>query len=846
MADTISHHVDTDYSNLFKQVDLFRNEISKSLDSKYRSEKGQYFTPSNLAQFMASMFAQRPRVLNILDAGAGVGSLSTALIIAACKWDKKPQVITVTAYESERNFVEYLNNIYKSCERLCNKVGIEFASEVICEDFIREAADMVGGQTLFSPIQRRFNAAILNPPYKKINSSSNTRQILRRAGLETSNLYTAFLWLAFRLLEPGGEFVSITPRSFCNGPYFLPFRKAFLKTMSLRQIHVFESRDKAFSDDDILQENIILHAVRGLPVDTVTISTSVEPNDETITIQEVNFSDVVLPEDPNKFIYVIPDRLKQQLVARMRGLSATLKELGLSVSTGKVVDFRVRQRLRDAPGHKSVPLIYPAHFYDGYIHWPNSKTKKPNALDITGIDEGQLKSLLVSSGWYVLVRRFSSKEEKRRLMAAVYNPDLVSKQSFGIENHLNYYHQNGEGLPSSLAKGLAGFLNSTMVDEYFRQFSGHTQVNAADLRNLRYPNKEQLIKIGDKIGGFFPTSNQLDQIIIEELNMVGKYDEDLPISINAKKKIDEALTILREFGLPRNQLNQRSALTLLALSDIKPGSEWAEANAILLGITEMMNYFQDYYGVSYAPNTRETVRRQTVHQFIQIGLVLSNPDDLTRPVNSPHTKYQIAPQVIWLIKKFGQYEWDNALQLFLGKAQQLRNLQVRERTMSLIPVKLPNDKEVKLTAGGQNILIKQIIEDFCARFTPGGLVLYLGDAGEKLRIFERDYLEKLGIFIDEHSKIPDVVVYLPEKNWLILIEAVTSHGPIDIKRYNELKELFKNSAAPLVFVTAFPTRKIMVRYLSEIAWETDVWISENSSHLIHFNGERFLGPYESD
>ena len=164
--------------------------------------------------------------------------------------------------------------------------------------------------------------------------------------------------------------------------------------------------------------------------------------------------------------------------------------------------------------------------------------------------------------------------------------------------------------------------------------------------------------------------------------------------------------------------------------------------------------------------------------------------------------------------------------------------------MVLIPVRLPNGTELKITAGGQNVLVKKIVEDFCPRFTPGGVVVYVGDTGDKQRHIESGYFEQLGVRMDEHGKIPDVVVHLPEKNWLVLIEAVTSHGPIGLKRHNELKDLFKGARAGLVFVTSFLTRRAMTRYLADIAWETEVWVAEAPSHIIHFNGERFLGPYE--
>lgn len=827
--------------DLLGRIDRLRSDMSQILDSNTRVEKGQFFTPSNLAQFMASMFDQRPKELNILDPGAGIGSLSAALILAACEWEQKPEVITVTAYESENLFLKHLGDTYNDCERICEKIGIELKSEILYGDFIREASDLAIGRTMFAPVLKKYNAVILNPPYKKINSISTTRRILKNIGIETSNLYSAFLWLAIRLLETDGELVSITPRSFCNGPYFFPFRKAFLKAMSLRRIHVFETRDKAFGSDDVLQENVVMHAAKSSQGETVLITTSDEPKDESITIEEVNIANVIHPYDKNLFIHIVPNKFKQQIGQEMRGLSTTLNELGISVSTGKVVDFRASQLLKAQPEIGTVPLIYPAHFKDGFIHWPNGQTKKPNALMADGIGK-EADELLIPPGWYVLVKRFSSKEEKRRVVAAIYNPEIVSQQFIGVENHLNYYHQNGKGLLPTQAKGLSGFLNSTLVDEYFRQFSGHTQVNATDLRNLRYPNAKQLDRIGHRIDNIIPPQSILDQIVMEELGMT-QMDTSLPESIQAKNKIDEALEILRAFGLPRMQQNQRSALTLLALLDIKPGSKWKNASANLRGITEMMDFFRDVYGITYAPNTRETVRRQTVHQFLQVGLVVANPDNITRPINSPHTKYQVESTAVEVIKTFGSYEWKQNLSEYLKIAQHIQLLQVRERDMTLIPVKLPDDKDIFITPGGQNILIKQIVEDFCPRFTPGGLILYLGDAGGKFAYYESEYLANLGIIIDQHSKIPDVVVHLPEKNWLVLIEAVTSHGPIDIKRQNELKELFKGSQAPLVFITAFPTKKTMVKFVSVLAWETDVWVAENPSHLIHFNGERFLGPY---
>lgn len=312
---------------------------------------------------------------------------------------------------------------------------------------------------------------------------------------------------------------------------------------------------------------------------------------------------------------------------------------------------------------------------------------------------------------------------------------------------------------------------------------------------------------------------------------------------SAAKRVSETLSILQALKVPREQQNERSALTLLALLGMTPRKRWADAEAPMLGITETMDYFQKEFGKKYAPNTRETVRRFTVHQFVQMGLVLANPDDPGRPVNSPDNRYQVAPTLLKLAREYGSPSWNESLKSFVSSSEALRRLQPRERKMEFIPVKLPDGQELKLTAGGQNELVKRIVEEFCPRFTPGGLLVYVGDTGNKQRHLEEGYLQKLGLTFDEHGKMPDVVVHLPKKNWLVLIEAVTSHGPIGLKRHNELKDLFKEAKGSLVFVTAFLTRRAMTKYLSEIAWETEVWIAEAPSHIIHFNGERFLGPY---
>ncbi len=312
----------------------------------------------------------------------------------------------------------------------------------------------------------------------------------------------------------------------------------------------------------------------------------------------------------------------------------------------------------------------------------------------------------------------------------------------------------------------------------------------------------------------------------------------------ARLKIREALRVLKELGFPRQQVNERSALTLLALLDLKPGDAWSEVRDPLMGITPMMEFFEEHYGKHYAPNTRETVRRQTVHQFVQAALAILNPDEPSRPTNSPKAVYRIAPSALALLREFGAPEWGARLREYLDASVALKTLYARERQMRRIPVVLQQGGTIHLSPGSHNTLVRSILDDFCTLFTPGGRIIYVGDTEKKWAYFDMDSLRDLGLEVQEHGKMPDVVVHYCERNWLVLVEAVTSHGPVNPKRREELSALFAGSKAGIVYVTAFATRRAMVKYLDEISWETEVWIAESPTHLVHFNGERFLGPYE--
>lgn len=501
----------SEIATLLPVVEENRIRSTKDLDAKTRQALGQFQTPGEIADFMSSLFRASWKDLRLIDAGAGVGMLSTALINRVCRLRARPKTICVTAIEIDSALLPYLKHTLEQCHSACEKAGIQFTSQIVHGDFIEWAVETVNDD-LFAAAQS-FNAAIVNPPYRKINSDSRTRLLLRRAGIETSNLYAGFISLLTRLLENNGQLVAITPRSFCNGPYFKPFREQFLATMSLCRLHVFNSRAEAFQEDEVLQENIVFHAVKSaIKPAIVTISTSSRVLSER-SKRIASYRDVVPPDDPDLFIHFVTEESQDQIRRQMTAFATRLDELGVSVSTGRVVDFRARKYLVATPREGTVPLIYPCHFNGGYVHWPRVDTKKPNAI----LDETGTQDLLVPIGIYVLVKRFTAKEERRRIVACIYDPVRIRAQRIGFENHLNYFHTNGAGLTMDFAKGLAAFLNSTLVDSYFRQFNGHTQVNATDLRSLRYPTRRQLESLGRTIGTVFPPQQELDALIVKHL-----------------------------------------------------------------------------------------------------------------------------------------------------------------------------------------------------------------------------------------------------------------------------------------------------------------------------------------
>ena len=488
-------------------ADQLRVDPATAFDRTARNKLGQFMTPAPIASFMAGLFGPLPSNIRLLDAGAGLGSLTAAFVHEVCSHSNKHRSIDVTAFEVDPRLAGHLEGTLAACAAECQRAGVAFASRIISDDFILHAVEPLIASNAKAEV---YNCAILNPPYAKLNTGSAWRRALRQLSIETSNLYTAFIGVALHQLEASGQLVAITPRSFCNGSYFEPFRRLLLDTSAIEHIHVYKSRKKAFQDDDVLQENIIyrLTKAKAQPSE-VRISSSPGPAAADVVTRSVPFREVVQPNDHHHFIRLPTSEQESDLTQSVMALPATLRDLDITVSTGRVVDFRAKNHLRKLPEDGTIPLIYPAHFHRGFVVWPKPESRKPNALLLDEYTVDQV----VPRGTYVLTKRFTSKEERRRIVAVIYDPARIEAEFVGFENHLNYFHYKGGGLDPDLARGLAVFLNSTAVDQFFRLFSGHTQVNATDLRNLHYPSAAQLMDIGKKIDDAMPTQEETDRLV---------------------------------------------------------------------------------------------------------------------------------------------------------------------------------------------------------------------------------------------------------------------------------------------------------------------------------------------
>ena len=811
-----------------------------------RKRHGQFLTTVEVARFMARLLGGLPEDARVLDPAIGSGVLASAVVEHAIQ-KGYPCRLSIDGYETDPQLACVAEHCLALAAEVAAQHDIRVDFKVRTEDFLlsrvplQQAFLFADGQGPDWPGGDLYDGIIANPPYFKL--SKDDRRVTALAGTYTghTNIYTLFMAVATDLIDDGGTACFIVPRSFCSGAYFASFRKEFVAAVEPRRIHLFVSRQETFKEDGVLQENLIL-TFRRRRANSRGVALSVSKGSDSLgqrlLVRHLDDKYFVARQSGTYFLRLPTTDLDQELVGAIDKWPKSLHKLGLAVSTGPVVAFRSEFELLDAPSvarDEAVPLLWMHHVRPHTIEWPVESRNKAQGIS-------KSSQLLVPLRNYVLLRRFSAKEEKRRIIAAPLLKDLFGYSHIGIENHINYiYKRNGE-LSKEEAIGLAVLLNSSVIDRYVRITNGNTQINALELRTLPLPPWSVIQNLGRLL---IATENESenDRLVLNELQRSNLLPPDFPLFEETRfdmGKIQESQDVLKTLGLPRLQQNEMSALTLLVLAGISEDTNWADAHHRALRIHDILTEIKALYGREYAENTRETIRRQVIHQFIQAGLAVRNPDKPSLPTNSPRTHYTLHDPLLDTIRTYGTPFWDQAARSFLENQRALIETYRRVREQHKIPLHLSDGSEYHLSPGAHSELQAAIVEEFGPRFSAGAHVLYVGDTADKMLHIDLKLFADLHIPVSSHDKLPDVVLLDEARLRLLLIEAVTSHGPISPKRRLELEEMLAECPVQPVFVTAFPDFSIFKEFLLDIAWETEVWIASNPSHLIHFNGDRFL------
>ncbi|MRD37850.1 N-6 DNA methylase [Bacillus thuringiensis] len=479
---------------IFRRIENINKELNE-----------QYFTPMPIANYMSSSFKPiKKSTIQFMDAGAGIGNLTAAFIAFVCGWKDKPKKIVAELYEIDDTLTPELKRNMDLCQDLCNQNQIVLEVVIKNEDFIESIINDLNNK------EKSLDYIILNPPYKKLSTNSRHKDMMLRVGIDVPNYYAAFVSLSYRLLKERAQLVCIIPRSFCNGQYFKSFRSDLISNIKIKKIHLFESRKDLFYDD-VLQETLIMHITRENQQlnDNILITTSIKDDFSKMVTFKERFDNIVFPTDNEKIIRIINENDKE-IVERMHSLPCKLEDLGINVSTGPVVDFRENEGLLSFDGNLfSNPIIYPENFVNGFVRWPIAG-RKPGYL----IEDNSNTKRFRPAGIYVVVKRMSSKEEDKRIVASVYNSEQIGQMRVAFDNKLNYYHISNQSLGNmDFAKGLSLFLNSTLVDFYFRTFSGSTQVNVSDLKGLYYPKYSDLELLGQAYQDELPDQEEIYEIM---------------------------------------------------------------------------------------------------------------------------------------------------------------------------------------------------------------------------------------------------------------------------------------------------------------------------------------------
>jgi len=493
-----------------------QRRYENSTTAEERKRKGQVFTPPEIARFMVSLFSELPGEYHLLDPGAGIGTL-TAAFCERLRRLRSPRRLIAHVFEHDPQLIPLLRKNLEHCRDVLHEVGHTLEPIIHEQDFILATSSGLNGQRTFddAPFGVRFDGVVMNPPYFKVRKDSHYARRMDRIVHGQPNIYAFFMALGARLLREQGELVVITPRSFCNGLYFRGFREWFFRRMALDHIHLFESRTETFRHSGVLQESIVTKAHRlGKTSSTVIVTTSFGKDvDEDTAGSEVP-TDHVIDNSHGDYVVRIPGNSgDREIMTLVESVSSRFIDVGLRISTGPVVMFRATEfLLHDPHTSDSAPLFLPHNIRPFSTIWPLGKNGKPAAIKVSG---DSLRLLLPTRN-YVLLKRFSAKEERRRLTAGCFLGAEYSISHIGVENHVNYIDHADRDLSEDEVYGIAAIFNSAIFDRYFRTISGSTQVNATEIRAMNFPDLETLGRIGRRIKG---NTSDTETVVLAELGL---------------------------------------------------------------------------------------------------------------------------------------------------------------------------------------------------------------------------------------------------------------------------------------------------------------------------------------
>lgn len=503
---------------------LLPSQLSEELGFKYTSSKsigfkksyGQYLTPIAVANFMAKLIKRSKQDISILDPGAGTGILCCALLEHLSTVDKPPKNIRLVAYEIDEGIIPYLKQSLDYLKLWLGKKNITLTYLIKEKDFIVDNSNSFVTEEVLFPLGNsleRFDYIISNPPYFKLSKSDLRSKIASKIVHGQPNIYAIFMMVSALLLKNDGELIFISPRSFTSGLYFKTFREHFFTIVQPNYIHLFDSRSDTFDKDAVLQENIILKAVKDhifeKPNTKVTISFSRGIKDLYSAMKRnIPVKEVINLKTRNKVVRILATEKEDQVVQTVHAWKDNLHSLGLNISTGPVVAFRALKYISNKKnGHRYAPLLWMQNVKAMDVKWPINR-KKQQFIE----DNEDTRRLLVPNKNYIILRRFSTKEESKRIVAAPHVADSIKSETLGLENHLNYIYKPNGTLSLEETMGLAALLNSNLLDIYFRTSNGSTQVNATELRDIPLPSAQKIVEIGKKV-----LKNSVNKKLIDNL-----------------------------------------------------------------------------------------------------------------------------------------------------------------------------------------------------------------------------------------------------------------------------------------------------------------------------------------